>query len=80
MTATLGRIGEYEPQKEDWTSYVERLGHFFHANGIDDDDKKRLVLLSVIGPVMVKMDPPKLVQPGTNSSINKDPPVCTSSC
>ena len=42
MTATFGRIGEFEPEKEDWTSYVERLGHFFHANGIDDDDKKRL--------------------------------------
>ena len=25
--------------------------------------------------VMVKMDPPKLVPPGTNFSINKDPPV-----
>ena len=25
-------------------------------------------------PVMVKMDPPKLVPPGTNFSINKDPP------
>ena len=24
--------------------------------------------------VMVKMDPPKLVPPGTNFSINKDPP------
>ena len=26
------------------------------------------------GPVMVKMDPPKLVPPGTNFLINKDPP------
>ena len=26
--------------------------------------------------VMVKMDPPKLVPPGTNFSINKDPPNC----
>ena len=25
-------------------------------------------------PVMVKMDPPKLVPPGTNFLINKDPP------
>ena len=28
----------------------------------------------VMGNVMVKMDPPKLVPPGTNFSINKDPP------
>ena len=37
MAATFGRIGEFEPKKEDWTSYVERIDHFFHANGIDDD-------------------------------------------
>ena len=29
MTAAFGRIGEFEPEKEDWTSYVERLGHFY---------------------------------------------------
>ena len=50
MTATFVRIGEFEPEKEDWTFYVERLGHFCHANGIDDEDKKRSVFLSVIGP------------------------------
>ena len=55
MTAAFGRIGEFEPEKEDWTSYVERLGHFFHANGIDDDDKKRSVFLSVIGPGAYKL-------------------------
>lgn len=55
MTAAFGRIGEFEPEKEDWTSYVERLGHFFHANGIDDDDKKRSVFLSVIGPSAYKL-------------------------
>ena len=43
-------VGLEVAEKEDWTSYVERLGHFFHANGIDDDDKKRSVFLSVIGP------------------------------
>ena len=55
MTAAFGRIGEFEPEKEDWTSYVERLGHFFHANGIDGDDKKRSVFLSVIGPGAYKL-------------------------
>ena len=30
--------------------------------------------VDVIRSVMVKMDPPKLVPPGTNFSINKDPP------
>ena len=55
MTAAFGRIGEFEPEKEDWTSYVERLGHFFHANGVDDDDKKQSVFLSVIGPAAYKL-------------------------
>ena len=55
MTATFERIGEFEPDKEDWTSYLERLGHFLHANGIDDDDKKRSVFLSVIGPGAYKL-------------------------
>ena len=30
--------------------------------------------LQTVGHVMVKMDPPKLVPPGTNFLINKDPP------
>ena len=62
MTAAFGRIGEFEPEKEDWTSYVERLGHFFHANGIDDDDKKRSVFLSV--RVMKIYTPRKYGHPG----------------
>ena len=55
MTAAFGRVGEFEPEKEDWASYVERLGYFFHANGINDDDKKRSVFLSVIGPGAYKL-------------------------
>ena len=34
--------------KDDWQQYVERLEHFFVANGIDGLEKKRAVLLSVI--------------------------------
>ena len=47
--ATHGNIGEYDPQKEDWTSYSERLTEYFTANDVDDAAKQRAILLSVVG-------------------------------
>ena len=47
--ATIGRIEEFREDKEEWSQYTERLEHFFAANGITDDDKKRSVFLTVIG-------------------------------
>jgi len=55
MAATFGSIGEFEEGKEDWPQYVERLTHFFAANGIAEDEKKRSVFLSVIGPNAYKL-------------------------
>ena len=45
----IGKISEFVPSKEDWTQYIERLEHFFVANEIDSAEKKRAVLLTVIG-------------------------------
>lgn len=39
--ATFGTIGEFVEGNEDWTEYEERLGHFFNANGITEEAKKR---------------------------------------
>ena len=47
--ATIGRIEEFREDKEEWSQYAERLEHFFAANGITDNDKKRSVFLTVIG-------------------------------
>ena len=47
--ATIGRIEEFREDKEEWSQYTKRLEHFFAANGITDDDKKRSVFLTVIG-------------------------------
>ena len=47
--AMHGTIGEYDPQREDWTSYSERLLEYFTANDVDGADKKRAILLSVVG-------------------------------
>ena len=43
-------VGEYRPESEDWTAYTERVGHYFTANDIADDGKKRAIFLSVCGP------------------------------
>ena len=52
---TLGHIEEFDGTKGDWPLYVERLEHFFAANGISDGEKKRAVLLSVIGAATYKI-------------------------
>ena len=41
--------GRVDETKDDWLQYVERLEHFLAANGIDDANKKRAVLLTVVG-------------------------------
>eukprot|EP00731_Ephydatia_muelleri_P017173 Em0010g271a len=41
--------GAFQEGQEDWTCYCERLEQFFQANGIDDEGKRRAVLLSVCG-------------------------------
>ena len=55
MTATFGRIDEFEEGQEDWIQYVERLEHFFEANDVSTDAKKRSILLSVMGPSAYKL-------------------------
>ena len=55
MAALLGRIGEFDFKVENWKQYIERLGHFFDANGITDEGKQRSVLLSVVGPDTYKL-------------------------
>ena len=53
--ATFGKVDEFDPSKEEWSQYVERLTHFFQANEIDEAEKKRAVFLSVIGPATYKL-------------------------
>ena len=50
MAALLGKIDEYDASKEEWPQYVERIDHFFAANGIDNANKKKSTFLAVIGP------------------------------
>ena len=49
MASVFGKVDEFDGSKEEWTQYVEHVNHFFEANDITDDGKKRAILLSVIG-------------------------------
>ncbi|XP_067104154.1 uncharacterized protein [Osmerus mordax] len=49
MAATVGSLSTFDHQTQSWEEYCEVLGHFFEANGIEDDGKKRAILLSSVG-------------------------------
>ena len=49
MTARHGSIGKFEPENEEWVSYVERLSHYLQANDVEDAGKQRAILLSGCG-------------------------------
>lgn len=53
--AMFGAISEFVEGDEDWTEYEERLGHFFSANDITEEAKKRSILLSVCGAKTYKL-------------------------
>ncbi|KAL3976952.1 Rab-interacting lysosomal protein [Sarotherodon galilaeus] len=53
--ATIGSLTEFAEGDGDWIEYVERLEHFFLANDISDEAKKRLVLLSACGARTYKL-------------------------
>ena len=45
----LGRLEIFDAAEDNWEEYVERLVQFFVANDIEDDVKKRAILLSNVG-------------------------------
>ena len=55
MATLFGHINEFNPEKEDWIQYAERLEHFFAANSIDEPNKKKAMLLTVIGPTAYRL-------------------------
>ena len=42
-------MGEFNPEKETWTAYTERLEQYFEANDVASAEKQRAILLSVWG-------------------------------
>ena len=55
MATYYGKLSEFEKDKEDWTSYVERLELFFKANEITEEDKQKAILLSSCGASTYKL-------------------------
>ena len=53
--ATHGTVSAYEPGKEDWSTHIERLNHYFVANGVQDAAKKRAILLTACGASTYKL-------------------------
>ncbi|XP_043985912.1 uncharacterized protein LOC122838928 [Gambusia affinis] len=55
MSAMIGTLSAFDAKEQTWEEYCEILEQFFEANGIDDGDKQRAVLISVVGPATYKL-------------------------
>ena len=55
MATSIGSVGEFVPDLEDWMQYAERLGHYLTANGINEVGRKKAVLLTTIGAKAYKL-------------------------
>ncbi|XP_051233810.1 uncharacterized protein LOC127350824 [Dicentrarchus labrax] len=47
--ATIGTLPPFDRNMQTWEEYCEIMEHFFIANDVDDEDKKKSRLLSVVG-------------------------------
>lgn len=54
MATVILQIKEFNSDEE-WAQYIERVKHFFNANDIQDNGKKRSILLSAIGAKTYKL-------------------------
>ena len=48
--ASVGKIGIFESEKEEWLHYIKRMELYFEANDVKDVGKKKAILLSVCWP------------------------------
>ena len=55
LMATHGSVSAFDPSKEDWTSYEERLRYYFVANDVTDGAKKPSILLAACGAPAYKL-------------------------
>ena len=62
-TPTFGKIDEFNGENEEWRHYIERMNHFFEANGIEDQEKQRSIYLVSVGAKTYKLIR-SLVAPG----------------
>ena len=55
MAGYVGSLEAFEPSSDDWRLYAQRFKHFLLANGIEDDSKRRHLLLALIGNSTFKL-------------------------
>ena len=48
--AVYGQLHPFDPDEEDWKSYIQRAKLYFSANRVTDDDQKRAIIPSCCGP------------------------------
>ena len=53
-TILVGNIGEFDPDKEEWSQYATRLRYFFVANGIKEEATQKAIFLTLVGPATFK--------------------------
>ena len=53
--ATHGKIGEFDPENDDWELYAERVKFYFEAHGITNVEKRRAILLTAMGNKSYKL-------------------------
>ena len=54
-TPLFGKVDEFNGKNEEWRHYVERMSHFFAANGIKDREKQRSIFLVSVGAKTYKL-------------------------
>ena len=54
MAALFRQLGEFCAEKEDWTQYAKRLKYFFDANDVQDEIRKKALLMTSVGPATFK--------------------------
>ncbi|KAK0156517.1 hypothetical protein N1851_000186 [Merluccius polli] len=55
MNVTIGTLSAFDSEEQTWEEYCEIIEQFFEANGIDDGEKQRAILISVVGPATYKL-------------------------
>ena len=55
VNSIIGHLLEFKLDKDNWNNYIEQMEFFFIANSIDDDNKKKAMLLSSCGSDTFKL-------------------------
>ncbi len=50
-----GVVSAFDGNQEDWVEYAERLENYFIANDIDDEAKRRAILLNGVGALTYRL-------------------------